>query len=176
MKKIKKYFLITFGLFALIGCSNLDYSNKTNKNNDIKEFVIGESIGIEQKYGGGFENAGYSVLSEVFEVDGNTFIVETTKDTATIVERVYIVLEDRIELLSTLEDSKADLKNIDLENGEIVLKKPFKIGATWESKGNKYKILTMSENYILIEKTFPSGIVENITYKKGFGKIKGVIH
>lgn len=161
---MKKFLFIIPLLLLNLACSNM-------KTNDVSNFFVAQN----KSYNGGFENSGYSVNSKIVHHNGNTFLIEKTTDTATTVERIYILLDDKIELLSTKEEENTDLNSLDLNNGEIVLKEPLKIGNSWESKGNRYKIVDVNEKYISVEKVFPSGIIENSIYEKNVGKIKKII-
>lgn len=161
---MKKFLFIIPLLLLNLACSNMKESNISN-------FFVAQN----KSYSGGFENSGYIIKSNVVHHNGNTFLVENTIDTATTVERVYIVLDDKVELLSTKEEGNTDLNSLDLTNGEIVLKEPLKVGNSWESKGNRYKIIDVNERYISVEKIFPSGLIENSIYEKNVGKIKKII-
>lgn len=157
---MKKFLISSLFIFSLLGCSNL--STLTTE-----DFFVGN----QKNFTGGFENAGYTISSKVIELENKKFLVENTIDTATQVQRVYFLDEDKILLVFVGEGEVADLKNLDLTSGEIILKEPFKVGETWKSKENNYKITSVTSEEIEVTKTFPSGIQEIITYKKGEGKI-----
>lgn len=152
---MKKRLIIFIGSLLLLGCSNVAKLS-------VSDFFI-ENI---QTYTGGFENSGYKVTSKVVELDNKRFLVEDTEDTATTVQRVYYLNGDKILLLYTGENRKADLKALDITDGEIVLKAPLTVGESWTSKGNSYKIISVAEDEVKVKKTFPSGIEKVITYRR----------
>lgn len=153
---MKKRLAVLIGSLLLLGCSNTSTQLK------VSDFFV-EST---QEYSGGFENAGYKVVSKVVDLEGKKFIVEDTSDTATTVQRVYYLNGDEMLLLFTGEAQEADLKNLDTTDGEIVLKAPFVVGERWESKGNNYEIISVTEDTVTVKKIFPSGIEKTLNYRK----------
>lgn len=151
MKKIA----IFITSLLLLGCSNSSQLR-------VSDFFVER----DESYTGGFENAGYKVTSQIVEVEDKKFLVEDTIDTATTVQRVYYTNGDEILLLFTGEEQKADLKSLDTNSGEIVLKTPLKVGETWTSNGNKYEIISVSEDKIEVKKIFQSGVEKTLIYKK----------
>jgi len=167
MKRI--LFLLAFSLL-FISCS----SNTTN-NYKVDDFFVAGNF----TYNGGFEGAGFKTTSKYVYKNGYKFILEDTIDTATQVQRVYLLTKDSIVLIFTGENTSADLNSLDLTKGEVILKAPFNIGNKWLSAGNKYEIIEYidaeSGPEITIEKTYPNGNIERIIYQKGFGKISKVL-
>lgn len=152
---MKKKLVIFIGSLLLLGCSN-------NSQLKVADFFVENN----QTYTGGFENAGYKVESKVIELDGKKFLVEDTTDTATTVQRVYYLDDEKILLLFTGEAKEADLKILDTNVGEIVLKAPLVVGETWTSNGNDYEIVSVSEDKVKVKKIFPSGVEKILEYNK----------
>lgn len=91
---------------------------------------------------------------------------ELSTDTATTVQRVYYLDNDEILLLFTGEAQVADLSKLDINFGEVVLKAPLVVGKTWTSYGNRYEIISVSEDKVEVKKIFQSGIEKIFSYKK----------
>lgn len=111
--------------------------------------------------------------------NGYRFIVEDTIDTATRVQRVYLITKDSIDLVFVGENISADLNALDFNKRETILKAPFEIGNKWNSRGNHYEIVDFidaeSGQEVTVEKTYSNGNIERIIYQKGFGKISRVL-
>lgn len=157
---MKKILLSSFFIFSLLAC--------TSTNLTTKDFFV-EST---HQFQGGFENSGYSTISKIVTSDNNSFLIENTKDSATNVQRIYLLNEDKILLLFTGENPIDNLDSLNLDNGEIVLQAPFRVGEKWISNSNTYEIISVGADEIQVKKSFPSGIKEITTYKKGEWKIK----
>lgn len=165
---MKKFtFLIVF-LLLVMGCSN-------NTNYKVSDFFVAGDF----EYKGGFEGAGFKTSSKYINHNGHRFIVENITDTATTVQKIYLITKNSIDLVFTGEDTSADLATLNLNTRETVLKLPFKIGNNWTSAGNRYEIIDFidaeSGQEITVEKTYSNGNVERIIYQKGFGKISRVL-
>lgn len=152
---MKKKLAIFIGSLLLLGCSNTQQPK-------VEDFFVENT----QTYTGGFENAGYKVDSKIVELDDKKFLVEDTTDTATTVQRVYYLDNDEILLLFTEEAQVADLSKLDINSGEVVLKAPLVVGKTWTSNGNRYEIISVTEDKVEVKKTFQSGIEKILNYRK----------
>ena len=162
---MKKYLFIFGFLLFLVGCTSTE------------DYVVSDFfVAGDFTYKGGFENAGSKSSSKIVKRNGLKFIVEETVDTATRVERVYLINRDSISLIYTGENTHVNLDTIDLTKGEVILKAPFTVGKTWKSKENIYEIVDFidaeSGPEVTVEKTYPNGTIEKIIYQKGFGKIQ----
>lgn len=162
---MKKCLFIFGFLLFLVGCTNTeDYI--------VSDFFVAGDF----TYKGGFENAGSKSSSKIVRKNGLKFIVEETTDTATQVEKIYLINRDSISLIYVGENTHANLDTLDLTKGEVILKAPFVVGKTWKSKENIYEIVDFidaeSGPEVTVEKTYPNGTVEKIIYQKGFGKIQ----
>lgn len=165
---MKKYLFIFGFLLFLVGCTNTeDYI--------VSDFFVAGDF----TYTGGFENAGSKTSSKMVRKNGLKFIVEETLDTATRVERVYLINRDSISLVYVGENTHVNLDNIDLTKGEVILKAPFTVGKSWKSGNNIYTIVDFidaeSGPEVAVEKRYPNGNIEKIIYQKGFGKIQKTI-
>lgn len=165
---MKKYLFIFGFLFFLMGCSNTqEYA--------VSDFFVAGDF----TYKGGFENSGSKTASKTVRKNGLKFIVEETTDTATIVERVYLVSKDSVSLIYVGENSHVNIDNLDITKGEVILKAPFTVGETWKSGDNIYEIVEFidaeSGPEVTVEKKYPSGMTERTTYQKGFGKVQKTI-
>lgn len=152
---MKKKLAIFIGSLLLLGCSNTQQPK-------VEDFFVENT----QTYTGGFENAGYKVDSKVVELDGKKFLVEDTTNTTTTVQRVYYLDNDEILLLFTGEAQVADLSKLDINSGEVVLKAPLVVGKIWTSNGNRYEIISVTEDKVEVKKTFQSGVEKILTYKR----------
>lgn len=152
---MKKKLAIFIGSLLLLGCSNTQQPK-------VEDFFVENT----QTYTSGFENADYKVDSKIVELDDKKFLVEDTTDTATTVQRVYYLDNDEILLLFTEEAQVADLSKLDINSGEVVLKAPLVVGKTWTSNGNRYEIISVTEDKVEVKKTFQSGIEKILTYKR----------
>lgn len=152
---MKKKLAIFIGSLLLLGCSNTQQPK-------VEDFFVENT----QTYTSGFENADYKVDSKIVELDDKKFLVEDTTDTATAVQRVYYLDNDEILLLFTEEAQVADLSKLDINSGEVVLKAPLVVGKTWTSNGNRYEIISVTEDKVEVKKTFQSGIEKILTYKR----------
>lgn len=153
---MKKKLAIFIGSLLLLGCSNTQQPK-------VEDFFVENT----QTYTSGFENAGYKVDSKIVELDDKKFLVEDTTDTATTVQRVYYLDNDEILLLFTTEEAQvADLSKLDINSGEVVLKAPLVVGKTWTSNGNRYEIISVTEDKVEVKKTFQSGVEKILTYKR----------
>lgn len=113
-----------------MGCSNTE------------EYVVSDFfVAGDFTYKGGFENAGSKTTSKTVRKNGLRFIIEETTDTATRVERVYLVNRDSISLIYVGEDTHVNIDDLNLTKGEVVLKAPFTVGKTWKSGENIYEIV-----------------------------------
>lgn len=162
---MKKYLFI-FGVFLfLIGCSNTE-------NYIVSDFFVAGDF----TYKGGFENAGSKTSSKIVRKNGLKFIVEESTDTATTVEKIYLINRDSISLIYVGENTHADLDTLDLTKGEVILKAPFTVGKTWKSGENIYEIVDFidaeSGPEVTVEKKYPNGTIERVIYQKGFGKVQ----
>nr|WP_307775216.1 hypothetical protein [uncultured Cetobacterium sp.] len=162
---MKKYLIFFSLILVLVGCTNA------------KEVKISD-IFISQNgaYSGGFENAGGEIFSEVVERDDKVFYIEKISDTATTVTKVYMLEKDFIRLIFIGETENVDLSSLKLNKDEVVLKKPFKKNEKWESQGNKYTIIDSypedKKLVLIVEKIYPSGMVEIIKYKENIGVLE----
>lgn len=165
---MKKYVSLFIFLVFIMGCSN-------NDNSKVSDFFVAGNF----EYRGGFEEAGFKTSSRYVNKNGHRFIVEDITDTATKVQKVYLITKDSIDLVFVGEDSVANLNALDFNSRETVLKLPFKIGNKWVSRGNRYEIIDFidaeSGPEVTVEKTYSNGSVERIIYQKGFGKISRVL-
>lgn len=152
---MKKKLAIFIGSLLLLGCSNTQQPK-------VEDFFVENT----QTYTSGFENADYKVDSKIVELDDKKFLVEDTTDTATAVQRVYYLDNDEILLLFTEEAQVADLSKLDINSGEVVLKAPLVVGKTWTSNGNRYEIISVTEDKVEVKKTFQSGVEKILTYKR----------
>lgn len=152
---MKKKLAIFIGSLLLLGCSNTQQPK-------VEDFFVENT----QTYTSGFENADYKVDSKIVELDDKKFLVEDTTDTATAVQRVYYLDNDEILRLFTEEAQVADLSKLDINSGEVVLKAPLVVGKTWTSNGNRYEIISVTEDKVEVKKTFQSGIEKILTYKR----------
>ena len=152
---MKKKLAIFIGSLLLLGCSNTQQPK-------VEDFFVENT----QTYTSGFENVDYKVDSKIVELDDKKFLVEDTTDTATTVQRVYYLDNDEILLLFTEEAQVADLSKLDINSGEVVLKAPLVVGKTWTSNGNRYEIISVTEDKVEVKKTFQSGIEKILTYKR----------
>ena len=152
---MKKKLAIFIGSLLLLGCSNTQQPK-------VEDFFVENT----QTYTSGFENADYKVDSKIVKLDDKKFLVEDTTDTATTVQRVYYLDSDEILLLFTEEAQVADLSKLDINSGEVVLKAPLVVGKTWTSNGNRYEIISVTEDKVEVKKTFQSGIEKILTYKR----------
>lgn len=162
---MKKCLFIFGFLLFLVGCTSTE------------DYVVSDFfVAGDFTYKGGFENAGSKSSSKIVRKNGLKFIVEETVDTATRVERVYLINRDSISLIYTGENTQVNLDTLDLTKGEVILKAPFTVGKTWKSKENIYEIVDFidaeSGPEVTVEKTYPNGTIEKIIYQKGFGKIQ----
>lgn len=162
---MKKYLLIFSFLLFLMGCSNAN------------EYLVSDFIVAgDFTYKGGFENAGSKTTSKAVKKNGLNFIIEETIDTATIVERVYLINKNSISLIYVGENTHINIENLDINRGEVILKAPLIVGKTWKSGENTYEIVEFvdaeSGPEVTVEKKYPSGTTERTTYQKGFGKIQ----
>ena len=130
-----------------------------------------------KSYSGGFENAGYKIETKIIKKDNKTFMVENIVDTATIVQKIFIIDKNKVVLLSSKEipSPSFDIGKISNFNGEIILKTPLKVGTSWVSSNNKYEITEVLKEdtgtEVTVEKTFSNGNKELTTYQNGFGII-----
>lgn len=130
-----------------------------------------------KSYSGGFENAGYKIETKIIKKANKTFMVENIVDTATIVQKIFIIDKNEVVLLSSKEISSPSFEVGDISNfdGEVILKTPLKVGNSWVSSNNKYKITEVLKEdtgtEVTVEKTFPNGNKELTTYQNGFGII-----
>lgn len=152
---MKKKLAIFIGSLLLLGCSNTQQPK-------VEDFFVENT----QTYTSGFENADYKVDSKIVKLDDKKFLVEDTTDTATAVQRVYYLDNDEILLLFTEEAQVADLSKLDINSGEVVLKAPLVVGKTWTSNGNRYEIISVTEDKVEVKKTFQSGVEKILTYKR----------
>lgn len=157
---MKKVLLFLSFIFLLLSCSNSSILTTEDL-----------FVGNQKEFVGGFENSGYTISSKVVDFEGSRFLIEDTSDTATHVQRVYLLKNNEIILVFTGEDQIADLSKLDINSGEVVVKSPFELGKKWESNGNLYEITALESDKVQVTKSFPSGVKEIITYKKGEGKI-----
>jgi len=162
---MKKYLFVFGFLLFLMGCSNKE------------EYVVSDFfVAGDFTYKGGFENAGSKTTSKTVRKNGLRFIVEETTDTATRVERVYLVNRDSISLIYVGEDTHVNIDDLNLTNGEIILKAPLTVGKNWKSGENIYEIVEFidaeSGSEVTVEKRYPSGTTERTTYQNGFGKVQ----
>ncbi len=162
---MKKYLFIFGFLLFLMGCSNAE------------EYVVSDFfVAGDFTYKGGFENAGSKTTSKTVRKNGLKFIIEETTDTATRVERVYLVNRDSISLIYFGENTHINIDDLNLTKGEVILKAPFTVGKTWKSGENIYEIVEFidaeSGPEVTVEKRYPSGTIERTTYQKGFGKVQ----
>ena len=152
---MKKKLAIFIGSLLLLGCSNTQQPK-------VEDFFVENT----QTYTSGFENADYKVDSKIVKLDDKKFLVEDTTDTATAVQRVYYLDNDEILLLFTEEAQVADLSKLDINSGEVVLKAPLVVGKTWTSNGNRYEIISVTEDKVEVKKTFQRGVEKILTYKR----------
>ncbi|MGL5053111.1 MAG: hypothetical protein ACRC5W_05910 [Cetobacterium sp.] len=161
---MKKYFFMLGFLFVLIGCS-------AAQNDNISDFFVSGKF----VYSGGFEKAGFKTSSKIVKKDNLKFLVEETVDTATRVERVYLLNKNSIDLVFIGEESSFDFDALDLSKKETILKTPFKIGNSWVSNNNEYEIINYidaeSGIEVTVQKIYQNGNVEKTIYQKYFGKI-----
>ncbi|WP_027128521.1 hypothetical protein [Fusobacterium perfoetens] len=157
---MKKLFFISLLISSILGCSNSNV-----KNINCYDYFNNNSV----NFSGGFENSGYNVKSNIVSFNGKNLLIENITDTATTVEKVYILEKDYVKLVSTTEGKNVNLKDLDFDKGEIILKSPIKVGDTWTSNGNKYIVVEINDSIIKIKKIFPSNITEITTYEKGKG-------
>lgn len=47
-----------------------------------------------------------------------------------------------------------------------MLKAPLVVGKTWTSNGNRYEIISVTEDKVEVKKTFQSGIEKILIYKR----------
>ncbi|MGL6066677.1 MAG: hypothetical protein ACRC0R_06335 [Cetobacterium sp.] len=161
---MKKYILLSAFLVFLLGCSN-------SRKDIASDFFVPGNF----SYSGGFEKAGFKTASKIIKKDGQNFLVEETIDTATRIERVYLISENSIDLIFVGEESSFNFDTPNLTKKETVLKTPFKVGHSWTSNENEYEIVDYidaeSGIEVVVQKTYPNGNFEKIIYQKGFGKI-----
>ncbi|MGL4425376.1 MAG: hypothetical protein ACRCZ0_11060 [Cetobacterium sp.] len=161
---MKKYMFLIGFLLSLVGCTN-------SQNYNVSDFFVSGDF----NYNGGFENAGSKTSSKIVKMNGMKYVVENTSDTATNVERVYLISKDSIDLVFVGEDTHADLNSLDLSKKETVLKAPLQVGNSWESNENIYEISDFidaeSGIHITVQKLYPNGTLEKVIYQKDFGKI-----
>lgn len=164
---MRKYLSIFSFLLLFIGCSHTDKYVVSDF------FVTGDFT-----YKGGFENSGLKTTSKTVKKNGLKFIVEETTDTATKVERVYLINKDSISLIYVGEDTHVNIDTLDVTKGEVILKTPFIVGKTWKSGENIYQIVEFidaeSGPEVTVEKRYPNGTTEKTIYQKGFGKIQKI--
>lgn len=168
---MKKHLFIFSFLFILMGCTN-NYNAPNSETVSVVDFFTPGDF----TFTGGFENAGFRTSRKIVKRNNLKFIVEETIDTATRVERIFLVNKDSISLVFVGEDTNVNIDDLDLTKGEIILKAPFTVGKTWKSGENTYEIINFidaeSGQEVTVEQRSPFGVIIRTTYQKGFGKIQ----
>ncbi|WP_427339964.1 hypothetical protein [Caloranaerobacter sp. DY30410] len=176
----KKRYIILLGLSILLSSCLNEMINTNNTTINIREYVPKNNL--VKVFNGGFE--GYGKIYIVNEINESMYQINQI-DYGTCLVSIYKKTNDYIKLIyrSEVDSFDKNYLNKELNENDIVLQTPIKVGTKWKNEDNtEYEITgvnvdvnTPSGYYSTLEVTIRKNDIEiKKYYAKGIGLVKSI--